>query len=170
MALLVRNRSHDFVAALCARVQFFVKADELTPESHVADAYDAKVFLITVLALLNLFAAAILSVWDVPDGLKYFAFFVSGTIDSVLPLLYAWANEICAANSEERAIVISSMNMIGNIFGAFLPLLIWKTVDAPRYLVGYSFTVALNLSILVVAFVLRSFWNREQTRAALVAI
>lgn len=89
----------------------------------IADAYDAKVFLIALTAGLNIFASIILAIWDVPDGLKYFAFFLSGTADSIAAIIYAWANEICAGNAEERAIVISSMNTIGNTFGAWLPLL-----------------------------------------------
>lgn len=39
---------------------------------------------------------------------------------------------------------------------------IWKTVDAPRYLIGYNWTIALDLCMLGMLFVLRSFWNREK--------
>jgi MFS family permease len=89
----------------------------------LSDAYDAKVSLIAVTAGLNILASIILSIWNVPTGLKFFAFFLSGTADGIAAVIYAWANEICAANAEERAIVISSMNTIGNAFGAWLPLL-----------------------------------------------
>ena len=89
----------------------------------IADAYDAKVPLITVMALLNIFASVVLAIWNVPVVLKYFAFFLSGTADAIAAMIYAWANEICAGNAEERALVISSMNTVGNTFGAWLPLL-----------------------------------------------
>lgn len=88
-----------------------------------ADAYDAKVFLIALTAGLKIFASAVLANWNVPVGLKYFAFFLSGTADAIAAIIYAWVNEICACNAKERAVVISSMNTIGNIFGAWLPLL-----------------------------------------------
>lgn len=39
---------------------------------------------------------------------------------------------------------------------------VWKTVDAPRYLIGYNWTIALDLCMLGMLFVLRSFWKREQ--------
>lgn len=39
---------------------------------------------------------------------------------------------------------------------------VWKTVDAPRYLIGYNWTIALDLCMLGMLFVLRSFWNREK--------
>lgn len=40
---------------------------------------------------------------------------------------------------------------------------VWKTVDAPRYLIGYTWTIALDVCMLVMLFVLRAFWNREKT-------
>lgn len=43
-----------------------------------------------------------------------------------------------------------------------LGLSVWKTVDAPRYLIGYNWTIALDLCMLGMLFVLRSFWKREQ--------
>ncbi|KAK2611575.1 hypothetical protein N8I77_004908 [Diaporthe amygdali] len=128
----------------------------------LSDAYDAKVSLIAATAGLNIFASIVLAIWKVPVGLKFFAFFLSGSADGIAAVIYAWANEICAGDAEERAIVISSMNTIGNTFGAWLPLFVWKTVDAPRYLIGYNWTIALDLCMLGMLFVLRAYWNREK--------
>lgn len=41
---------------------------------------------------------------------------------------------------------------------------VWKTVDAPRYLIGYNWTIALDVCMLVMLAVLRHFWIREQKR------
>lgn len=147
----------------------------------LSDAYDAKVSLIAATAGFNIFASVVLAIWNVPVGLKFFAFFLSGSADGIAAFIYAWANEICSGDAEERAIVISSINTIGNTFGAWLLLLrvnfkchgsvafrltfvlsVWKTVDTPRYLIGYNWTIALDLCMLGMLFVLRSFWKREQ--------
>ncbi|KAJ5280939.1 hypothetical protein N7478_006311 [Penicillium angulare] len=88
-----------------------------------SDVYDAKASLIAITAGLNIFASIVLAIWNVPNGLKFFAFFLSGTADGIAAVVYAWANEICAHSAEERAIVISTMNTIGNTFGAWIPLL-----------------------------------------------
>ncbi|EJP68528.1 pantothenate transporter [Beauveria bassiana ARSEF 2860] len=133
----------------------------------LSDAYDAKVSLITATALLNILASIILAIWHVPTGLKFFAFFLAGSANGIAPVIYSWANEICAGDAEERAIVISSMNTIGNTFGAWLPLFVWRTTDAPRYLIGYNWTIGLDIGMLVMVFVLRSFWNREKAALAL---
>lgn len=45
-------------------------------------------------------------------------------------------------------------------------LSVWKTVDAPRYLIGYNWTIALDVFMLIMLFVLRHFWAREK-RASL---
>jgi MFS family permease len=89
----------------------------------LSDIYDAKASLIAITAVLNIFACVVLAIWNVPNGLKFFAFFLSGTADGIAAIIYAWANEICAHSAEERALVISAMNTIGNTFGAWIPLL-----------------------------------------------
>ncbi|KAF7589086.1 hypothetical protein BBP40_004791 [Aspergillus hancockii] len=106
----------------------------------ISDIYDAKVSLIALTALLNIFACIVLAIWNIPLGLKFFAFFLSGTADGIAAIIYAWANEICARSAEERALVISSMNTIGNTFGTWTPLIFWKTVDAPRYAIQLVIT------------------------------
>ncbi|EXJ86549.1 hypothetical protein A1O3_03502 [Capronia epimyces CBS 606.96] len=129
----------------------------------LADAYDgAKVWLIAITALLNIFAGIVLAIWNVPEGLKFFAFFLAGTADGIAAIIYAWANEICAHDAEERALVVSAMNTIGNTFGAWIPLLVWKTVQAPRYLIGYCWTIALDVCMLIMLVVLNQFWKREK--------
>ncbi|KFY69758.1 hypothetical protein V499_09776 [Pseudogymnoascus sp. VKM F-103] len=131
----------------------------------IADAYDCKASLIGLTAALNIFACICLAIWDIPVGLKFFAFYLSGTADAIASIIYAWANEICAGNAEERALVIATMNTIGNAFGAWLPLLVWKTTDAPRYLIGYNWTIALDICMVAMLFVLCHYWNREQREA-----
>lgn len=38
----------------------------------------------------------------------------------------------------------------------------WKTTDAPRYLIGYNWTIALDVSMIIMLFVFVLFSNREQ--------
>ncbi|ATY59873.1 Major facilitator superfamily general substrate transporter [Cordyceps militaris] len=129
----------------------------------LSDAHaDAKVPLIAATAVLNALAAAVLAVWRVPAGLTLAAFFLAGSANGIAPVVYAWANEVCAGDAEERALVLSSMNTVGNAFGAWLPLFVWKTTDAPRYRIGYAWAIGVDGGVLVMVFVLRSFWNREQ--------
>jgi len=51
----------------------------------------------------------ILAVWPKSVPLKQFAFMTTGC-QLMTAIFYTWANEICAGDNEERALVISSMN------------------------------------------------------------
>lgn len=42
---------------------------------------------------------------------------------------------------------------------------VWKTVDAPRYLIGYNWTIALDVCMLAMLAVLYQFWAREKKRS-----
>lgn len=44
----------------------------------LSDIYDAKASLIAITAVLNIFACVVLAIWNIHDGLTFFAFFLSG--------------------------------------------------------------------------------------------
>lgn len=57
-----------------------------------------------------LFAAVVLTVWNVPDALKFVAFYVGGFSGMTSPILYSWVNTVLRGDAEERALVIGSMS------------------------------------------------------------
>lgn len=73
---------------------------------------------------------------------------------SLSPVIYSHANLVCAGDAEERAFVTSSMLATGTAFNAWVPLLVWPTVEAPRLFKGYTFaTVLLPVYFAFSAFV-----------------
>lgn len=46
---------------------------------------------------------------------------------------YTWANEVCAGDNEERALVISSMNGMQYAVDAWLPIVIFPQTMAPSF-------------------------------------
>lgn len=119
--------------------------------------------VIGVTIIFNLIASIILTVWyGVSKGGLMFAFFLSGVADGIAAVLYSWANIICSENSQERALTIATMNTLGNTFGVWVPLFVWRTVDAPRYLKGYAYMVALCCLMLITLVPLTYLWRREQ--------
>ncbi len=140
--------------------------------------------LIIIIAIINIFCGIVLAIWyGVPLGLKFFAFFLSGSADGVAAVVYSWANVICASlDGQQRALVLSSMNSIGNAFAVWLPLLVWQTMDAPRYLnvrrgsycvpsthrylQGYIFVVADDVAMIVLTMVVRTLWKRERGKSS----
>lgn len=52
----------------------------------------------------------------------------------------SWANEICSADAEERAIVLGLMNAAAYAIQAWLPLFTYPQVDSPRFLGGFVYS------------------------------
>lgn len=126
---------------------------------------DSHPWVIAVTNSINMIAAIILTVWNgvSKQGIMA-AFFLAGTADGIAAVLYSWANIICLDNAQKRAITLSTMNTLGNTFAVWVPLFVWKTVDAPRYLKGYAYNIALCGAMFIFLVPLTILWRREQKR------
>lgn len=62
---------------------------------------------------------------------------------------YTWANELCAGDNEERAIVISSMNGFQYAVAAWLPIVIFPQTMAPTFRRGFPGTFGLVIAALI---------------------
>lgn len=95
----------------------------------------------SIATFFGFFTSLLLAIWSIPVGLKWFAFFASRASVAYGPLSMSWANEICGADAEERAVVLGIMNSAGYAFNAWLPFLTYPAVDAPEFSKGFRFTV-----------------------------
>ena len=74
----------------------------------------------------------------------------------------SWANEICSADAEERALVLGMMNASGYAVNTWLPFLTYPAIDAPRFKRGFTFsTVAYGVQFLITG-VVAALWRREK--------
>ncbi|KAL5334405.1 major facilitator superfamily domain-containing protein [Aspergillus crustosus] len=60
--------------------------------------------------VLCVFANLVLSIWQIPDGLKFFAYISVGWSYGTIPMLIAWTAEGRAGDLEVRAIALASYN------------------------------------------------------------
>ncbi|KAH6892539.1 putative allantoate permease [Thelonectria olida] len=68
------------------------------------------------------------------------------------PLILSWTNEICAADTEKRALLVGMSNDFAYVVQAVAPNFVWKTTDFPAARKGYTWCIVLQaLSILVAA-------------------
>ncbi|KAJ4386426.1 hypothetical protein N0V93_009321 [Gnomoniopsis smithogilvyi] len=114
--------------------------------SVLSDFLRSRAIVMTVPTLFGFFTSLCLAIWSIPVGLKWFAFFASRVGVAYGPLAMTWANEICGADAEERAIVLGIMNAAGYAFNAWLPLLTYPTVDAPRFKKGFTYSTVAFLA------------------------
>ncbi len=59
----------------------------------------------TICEILALFGMIVLTIWDVPDGLKFAAFYIGGGLGmgAFSPVMYSWLNSVLRGDPELRA-------------------------------------------------------------------
>ncbi|KAI1099960.1 MFS general substrate transporter [Jackrogersella minutella] len=120
----------------------------------ISDAIRRRASVMSISTFLGGFAALCLAIWNIPVGLKWFAFLLQRASVPYGPLSMSWTNEICGSDAEERAIVIGIMNSMGYAFNAWVPLLTYPQVDSPKFRKGFIFsTVAFGAQALITAAV-----------------
>jgi MFS transporter, ACS family, pantothenate transporter len=92
---------------------------------------------------MGLIGGILLSVWNIPFGAKYFAWFMTFAPVGTGALLFAWGNELCGQSAEERAILLGWLNTMGYTFNAWVPLYAYPSGEAPYYKYGYKINAAL---------------------------
>ncbi|KAI8254452.1 hypothetical protein K4K53_009142 [Colletotrichum sp. SAR 10_77] len=103
---------------------------------------------------------AVLSIWNVPDILKFCAFYFGGFSGMASPILYSWLNFTLKENYGERGLIISSMMTLGFCNQIWIPLFTFPTVEAPRYPHGYP--AATVFEVAMWAFLMFGTWYMKR--------
>ncbi|OBA21591.1 MFS general substrate transporter [Metschnikowia bicuspidata var. bicuspidata NRRL YB-4993] len=127
-----------------------------------ADMFQLRWSAILISQAFNILGNVILAVWNVPESLKWFAWCLQYFGWAMAPVLYSWQNEICRRDAQKRAVVLVTMNRMGSASFAYMSVLVWKTVEAPRFLKGYSFTAACAFGLCIWTFVVLYFYKRQE--------
>ncbi|CAN6637766.1 probable transporter Seo1p [Trichomonascus vanleenenianus] len=131
-----------------------------------ADVFQSRWGAIVVSQVFNFIGNVILAVWDVPERAKWFAFMLQYFGWSMASVLYGWMADICRHDPQERAIVLVVMNILAQTSTAWISVLVWKTVEAPRYLKGFSFTATSAFCLAAWTFVVLWFYKRDERKHA----
>lgn len=110
----------------------------------------------------NLIALIILIIWNVPEAAKWFAFNTTYSSVAMSSVLYGWANDILKHEDDERAFALIAMNTIAQSTTVWTPLLVYQTVEAPRFLKGYSFTAAFAVLLIASSWVVKHLHARQE--------
>ncbi|KAI7787487.1 major facilitator superfamily transporter [Diaporthe eres] len=118
----------------------------------------------SISTFFGFFTSLLLAIWTIPTGLKWFSFFASRISVAYGPLSMTWANEICGADAEERAVVLGIMNAAGYAFNAWLPLLTYPVVDAPRFKKGFTYTTVAFVAQAIITWVIWWLSRRDRNK------
>ncbi|KAK6462770.1 putative permease [Scheffersomyces coipomensis] len=138
----------------------------LTITCFLGDYFKSRWFAIIFSQIFNILGNSILAVWYVPLRLKWFAYCLQYWGWSMSPILYAWQGDICRNDIRSREFSLVLMNLIAHKSTAWVPLLVWKTTQAPRYPIGYAFTAACSGGVIVWTFIILYFYKRDEKRNA----
>jgi hypothetical protein len=124
---------------------------------------------------LNFVSMVILAVWKVPESAKWVAFNLQYFSVAMSSVLYSWVNTICRDDTQERSIILVIVNLIAQSSTAWTSVLVFKTVEAPRFLKGWTFCgvcafLCIAWTVLVIrplsAKIERSLDQRQEGRAS----
>lgn len=116
---------------------------------------------ITMASAFNFTSLVILAIWDVRESAKWFAYSVTYSAVSVSSVLYGWTNIILRDNVEERALTLVLMTAIATSTQAWVPLLVYPTVSAPRFPRGYVYSASMTVLLVIMTQAIRLLFGSD---------
>jgi hypothetical protein len=116
---------------------------------------------ITVAHVWNSIGLIILIIWNVPESALWFAFFTTYSAVAMSSVLYGWVNTQLRYSPAERAFTLVLINTVSQSTTAWTPLLVFKTVEAPRFKKGYPFVLGNAICLMIFAHCI-SYWIKHR--------
>lgn len=119
-----------------------------------SDLFLGPAWAITFAHIWNIIGLIILTVWNVPESALWFAFMTTYSAVAMSSVLYGWINSQLNYSPAERSVVLVFANALAQSTTAWTPLLVFKTVEAPRFPKGYPFVLANAVCLIVLAHII----------------
>ncbi|KAH8878540.1 MFS general substrate transporter [Thozetella sp. PMI_491] len=81
------------------------------------------------------------------------------------PLILSWINEICSADTEKRALLVAAANDLAYVVQAVAPNFVWQTVDFPAARKGYTWSIVLQVLLVLVTSTIQLLLWRDRRNA-----
>lgn len=116
---------------------------------------------ITLAHTWNIIGLVILVIWDVPESALWFAFNTTYGSVAMSSVLYGWVNSELRYSPVQRSVALVVINTVAQSTTVWTPLLVFKTVEAPRFTKGYSFVLGNAICLIALAHVIRLIIARD---------
>ncbi|KAL5116633.1 MFS transporter (Seo1) [Pleosporales sp. CAS-2024a] len=120
---------------------------------------------ITVAHVWNIIGLIILTIWHVPESALWFAFMTTYSAVAMSSVLYGWINSQLSYSPAERSVALVLTNAISQSTTAWTPLLVFQTVEAPRFAKGYPFVLANAVCLILLAHLIDRY-TKHRPRCA----
>ncbi|KAF2032542.1 MFS general substrate transporter [Setomelanomma holmii] len=121
---------------------------------------------IIVMQAGSLFGTVVLAAWNVPDNLKFVAYYFSYFCAGVPGPYYAWYSDLIPHDHEMRGFVIAASNMFSYIMSIWFTIAVWRTADGPRFKAGFIAASVLGVAMITLTLILRLLQRKDETRRA----
>lgn len=117
---------------------------------------------ITVAHSWNIIGLIVLTVWTVPESALWFAFMTTYSAVAMSSVLYGWINSQLSYSPAERSVALVLANTLAQSTTAWTPLLVFKTVEAPRFHKGYPFVLANSVCLIILAHIINFYVKKRK--------
>lgn len=133
----------------------------------LSDATGSRVWTVVLVQVLVLVSNIILTIWNVPKGALFAAFYLSYTGGAAQPVVISYGHEITQWNSNLRQLLVATGNIFTHTFNSWMPgksipisvdnrfvyisvmakmlkfqqVILFPTYDAPKYDYGYQILI-----------------------------
>jgi hypothetical protein len=116
---------------------------------------------ITISQSWNISGLIILTIWNVPEPAIWFAFMTTYSAVAMSSVLYGWINSQLSYSPAERAVALVLANTLAQSTTAWTPLLVFKTVEGPRFPKGWPFVLANAVCLIILAHIIRLYIKKR---------
>ncbi|KIL85013.1 hypothetical protein FAVG1_11884 [Fusarium avenaceum] len=116
---------------------------------------------ITVSTVWNALGLIILTIWNVPESALWFAYSTIYASVALSSVLHGWVNTQLRASPAERSFTLVLINAISQSTTAWTPLLVFPTVEGPRFPKGYAFALGCAIGLLIATHALH-LWLKHR--------
>jgi hypothetical protein len=117
---------------------------------------------ITLAAGWNIIGLIILTIWKVPEPALWFAFSTIYSANALSSVFHGWVNTQLRASPAQRSFTLVLINAISQSSTAWTPLLVFPTVEAPRFPKGFAFTLASAVLLIIATHILHWYLKRAE--------
>jgi hypothetical protein len=128
-----------------------------------SDLFLGPAWAMTVSHTWNIIGLVILTIWNVPEPAIWFAFMTTYSAVAMSSVLYGWINSQLSYSPAERSVALVLANTLAQSTTAWTPLLVFKTVEGPRFSKGWPFVLANAVCLIVLAHLIKAYVKKNGT-------
>ncbi|KAK9385182.1 major facilitator superfamily domain-containing protein [Lipomyces mesembrius] len=113
--------------------------------ANMSDRAGKRFPFLMLAVFFNFLGNLLLAIWNIPFGVKMFAFFLPEIGYPLWGLMLTWSAETFQDDTELRGLVVAMGNTMASAMGAWFPLVAFPTPQAPMYKLGYKLVTGLTV-------------------------